>query len=119
MVISRKGINPVCSINIHGNPLKQVNKFKYLGTILTSDGKSQTEIRSRIGQAEISFLKMKNILTNRSLSMKVRKRVLSYYIEPILMYGCEAWTMNKTIKKFIEATEIWFYRILRIPMKRY
>ena len=33
MVISRKGINTICSINVSGNPLKQVNKFKYLGTI--------------------------------------------------------------------------------------
>ena len=40
-----------------------LNKCKYLGTILTSDGKSQTEIRSRIGQAKTTFLKMKNILT--------------------------------------------------------
>ena len=48
--------------------------------------------------------------------MEVRKRVLSCYIEPILMYGCEAWTINNTIKKSIEATEMWFYRrILRIP----
>ena len=98
MIISWKDINPICSINIHGNPLKQVNKFKYLGTILTSDGKSQTEVRRRIGQAKTAFLKMKNILTNRSLSMEVRKRVLSCYIEPILLYGCEALTINNTIK---------------------
>ena len=48
--------------------------------------------------------------------MEVRKRVLSCYIKPILMYSCEAWTINNTIKKSIEATEMWFYRrILRIP----
>ena len=73
MVISWKGINPISSINIRGNSLKQVNKFKYLGTILTSDGKSQAEIRNRIGQAKTAFIKMKNILANRSLSMEVRK----------------------------------------------
>ena len=106
MVISQKGINSICSINIHGNPLKHVDKFKYLVTILTSDEESQTEIRSRIGQAKTAFLKMKNILTNKSLSMEVRKRVLSCYIEPILMYGCEAWTINNYIKMSIETTKI-------------
>ena len=58
---------------------------------------------------------MKNILTNRSLLMEVRKRVLSCYIEPILMYVCGAWTINNTIKKSIEATEMCFFRrILRM-----
>ena len=48
--------------------------------------------------------------------MEVRKRVLSCYIGPVLMYGCDAWTINYTMKNSIEATEMWFYRkILRIP----
>ena len=57
MIISWKGTNPICSNNISENHFKQFNKFQYLETILTSDGKSQTEIRSRIGQAKITFLK--------------------------------------------------------------
>ena len=48
--------------NISGNPLNQVNKFKYLGTILKSERKSQTEITGRIGQAKTALLKMNNIL---------------------------------------------------------
>ena len=74
------------------------------------------ELVNRIGQAKIAFLKTKNVHTNRSWSMEVRNRVLSCYIEPILMYGCEAWIIHNTIKKSIEATEMWFCRrILRIP----
>ncbi|GFO17488.1 hypothetical protein PoB_004399300 [Plakobranchus ocellatus] len=59
---------------------------------------------------------MKTILTNKHISIETRKRALQCYIEPVLMYGCEAWTISKQIKDKLEATEIWFLRrILRIP----
>ena len=61
-------------------------------------------------------MKMKSILCNKSLSMAVRKRTLQCYIEPILTYGCEAWTISKNIKSILEATEMWFLRrMMRIP----
>ena len=62
------------------------------------------------------FQKMKSIQSNTQLSIDTRKRTLQCYIEPILMYGCEAWTINKQIQKKLEAVEIWFpRRMLRIP----
>jgi len=62
------------------------------------------------------FQKMKSILSNTQLSIDTQKRTLQCYIEPILMYGCEAWTINKQIEKKLEAVEMWFLRrMLRIP----
>ncbi|GFO45433.1 RNA-directed DNA polymerase from mobile element jockey [Plakobranchus ocellatus] len=59
---------------------------------------------------------MKTILTNKPISIKTRKRALQCYIEPVLMYGCEAWTISKQIQNKLEATEMWFLRrMLRIP----
>ena len=109
MVISKKSC-PKCVIKINGTTLKQVSQFKYLGTLITADGKCAVEIRNRITQSKIAFWKMKSVLCNRSLSMKLRKRVLQCYIEPILTYGCESWTVNKQARKSLEATEMWFYR---------
>ena len=63
-----------------------------------------------------TFHKMKHILTNINLSLETRKRVLKSYIEPILVYGCEAWTISRQLERTIEATEMWFIRrMLRIP----
>ena len=48
--------------------------------------------------------------------MNVRKRVLKCYIEPILLYGSESWTISKSAQKSLEAAEMWFIRrMLRIP----
>ena len=59
---------------------------------------------------------MKSVLTNKNMSMATRQRVLQCYVEPILMYGCETWTITKPIQKKIEAVEMWFWRrMLKIP----
>ena len=58
----------------------------------------------------MTFQKMKTVLTNPHISIHTRKRTLECYIEPILMYGCEAWTISKQAQKKIEAVEMWFLR---------
>ncbi|GFO39598.1 RNA-directed DNA polymerase from mobile element jockey [Plakobranchus ocellatus] len=59
---------------------------------------------------------MKTILTNKHISIETRKRALQCYIGPVLMYGCEEWTMSKQIQNKLEATEMWFLRrMLRVP----
>ncbi|GFO14810.1 gonadotropin-releasing hormone receptor [Plakobranchus ocellatus] len=116
MVISRKQESPKCDIFINKVKLKQTEKFKYLGTIISNDGKTNREISARTAQAKINFQKMKTILTNKHISIETRKRALQCYIEPVLMYGCEAWTISKQIQNRLEAIEIWFLRrMLRIP----
>ncbi|GFO45212.1 endonuclease-reverse transcriptase [Plakobranchus ocellatus] len=116
MVISRKQESPKCDIFINEVKLKQTEKFKYLGTIISNDGKTNREISARTAQAKINFQKMKTILTNKHISIETRKRALQCYIKPVLMYGCEAWTISKQIQNKLEATEMWFLsRMLRIP----
>ncbi|GFN96404.1 craniofacial development protein 2 [Plakobranchus ocellatus] len=116
MVISRKQESPKCDIFINKVKLKQTEKFKYLGTIISNDGKTNREISARTAQAKINFQKMKTILTNKHISIETRKAALQCYIEPVLMYECEAWTISKQIQNKLEATEMWFLRrMLRIP----
>ena len=106
MVITKNKCPPECNIKVDGISLKQVNNFKYLGTLITADGRCIKEIKSRVTQAKATFHKMKNILCNMSLSIEVRKRVLRSYIEPILLYGSESWTINRLARNHIEATEM-------------
>ncbi|GFS25466.1 endonuclease-reverse transcriptase [Elysia marginata] len=115
MVISRKEI-PGCDTYVDGAKLKQRESFKYLGTLISQDGRNYTEINSRIAQAKATFMKMKPLLTNNKISFATRQQALQCYIEPILMYGCETWTINKKTHGKLEAVEMWFWRrMLRIP----
>ncbi|BFY98674.1 hypothetical protein BsWGS_01714 [Bradybaena similaris] len=116
MVITKKQCIPKCNIVVNGTSLKQVNEFKYLGTLITSDGRCIKEVKCRIAQAKAAFHKLKHILCNLSLSIEVRKRVLRSYVEPILVYGSESWTISKLVRNYLEAVEMWFYRrMMRIP----
>jgi len=116
MVVSQKADAPKCNIFINGTLLKQCESFKCLGSLISIDGRNDKDISSRIGQAKMCFLKAKSILSNTQLSIDTQKRKLHCYIELILMYGCEAWTINIQIQKKLEAVKMWFLRrMLRIP----
>ena len=118
MVVSKKTINPKCSLSSKGEQIKQVTKFKYLGYLITSDGRCISEIRKRTAMAKDAFHKMKPVLMNRNISTTTKKRVLKTYVWPVLLYGCECWTMNKDIERRLEATEMWFIRrMFRISWK--
>ncbi|KAL4704688.1 hypothetical protein ACJJTC_002163 [Scirpophaga incertulas] len=53
---------------------------------------------------------MKNILCSRNINIALRTRLLQCYIWPIVLYGCEAWTIKEDLKRRIEAFEMWTYR---------
>jgi hypothetical protein len=55
MVLSKKDTQQICRIEVKETTLKKVKSFKYLGIIITSDGKSNTEVRSRVAQAKAAF----------------------------------------------------------------
>ena len=67
-------------------------QFKYLGSMITSDGKCEKDITSRIGMAKAAFWELKAILTNRHISYETRLRVLKCYVWSVLLYGAETWT---------------------------
>ena len=88
--------------------LKQVNWFSYLGSLITSDGKCDREIKRRIAMLREAFLKMKRTLCNSKITVSTRLRVLECYVLPVLKYGSETWTVPKEIEKGINNAEMWF-----------
>ena len=76
MLITKSGLPLAFEIKISQSSLKHVDKFKYLGTIITGDGRCEQEIRSRTEQA---FNKLKDVLINKHPSFHIRERVLQYY----------------------------------------
>src|SRR5688572_23803242 len=87
MVISKK-ISPKCELNLDGSKIKQVEKFNYLGSLITEDGRCDGEIKRRIALIKDAFQKLENILLNRKLSIEVKKRIVDCYV--ILLLYMEA-----------------------------
>jgi hypothetical protein len=114
LVVSKRK-SPRCELRIGEVIIKQVDKFSYLGSLITEDGEWDVEIKRRIGMAKNTFYKLEKVLRNRKMLMSTKKRVLDSYVMSVLLYGSECWTISPTMKKRLEAVEMWFYRrMLRI-----
>ena len=110
MVVSKKSLNPICNLTSKGEKIKQVQKFKYLGYMITSDGRCDTEIKRRIAVAKDCFSRMNSVLSNKNISMNTKIRALKAYVWSVLLYGCECWNISTEMRKRLEATEMWFLR---------
>ena len=120
MVVSKYKNVMDSEITIKGNPIKQVENFKYLGTWISNDGKCDKEIKARIAMAKETFYKLTNIFLNHNIWLSTKLNVLQTYVHSILLYGSECWTLTATMTKRLEAAEMWFYRrILRISYTRH
>jgi hypothetical protein len=87
--------------------LENVESFKYLGSILTNDGKYTCEIKSRIAMANAAFNKA--LFTSKT-DLELRKKLVKSYIWSIALYGAETWTLRAVDQKHLESFEMWCRR---------
>jgi len=80
------------TIMIDQKQLENVECFKYLGSMLTHDGRCTCEIKSRIAVAKATFNK-KNLFTS-TLDLNLRNKLVKYYIWNMVLYGSETWTLK-------------------------
>jgi len=89
--------------------LENVKCIKYLGSMLTEDGRCTCEIKSSIAMEKAAFNKKKNLFT-RKLELNLRKRLVRCYVWSIALYGAETWTLRATDQKHLESFEMWCWR---------
>ena len=118
MLLTKDTKEKKVSIHIDHTEVEQVQSFTYLVQLITDDGKSEGEIRSRIGLAKNALSKRHKLLTNKHISLKPRLRLTKYYVWSLLTFACDTWTLSKQMEAKIEAFEMRSYRrIMRISWK--
>ena len=80
--------------------------FKYLGSILTNDGRCTCEIKCRIAMAKAAFNK-KRVLFTSTLDLELRKKLAKCYIWSTALYGAENWTLRVVDEKHLGSLEMW------------
>jgi len=83
--------------------------FKYLGSILTNDGRCTCEIKFRIAMAKAAFNKKRTLFTS-TLDLEFRKKLVKCYVWRIALYGAETWTLRVMDQKHLECFEMWCWR---------
>src|SRR6476469_9097243 len=91
--------------------VEQVSKFRYLGSLISEDGKCFDDVKTRIGIAKDAFNKRKDLLT-RSIRVDLKKRLVKTLVWPVVLYGCETWTMAQEEITRLNAFEMWIRRRL-------
>ena len=80
-------------VKLNNVPLERVTRFKYLGSWITDDVRSDDDIKARVGLAKAAFWQNKELL-RRNIRFKTNLKILNTYVFSVLNYGCESWTWN-------------------------
>ena len=99
-------------IVVNKTNLEKVQHFKYLGSFKSSDGTCLKDVMTRIAMAKAKMIQLNNIWKDRSIAISLKLKMLKCLILPVLMYGCEAWTLRKKEEDKLKAAEMWLYRQL-------
>ena len=103
------------NIILNQQQLEEVNNFKYLGAIISADGRCESEIRARIGTAMAAMARLNRIWTSKSIGLPTKLRLYRALVRTIVLYGCETWTLLSATENKLQAFENKCMRkILRI-----
>jgi len=81
-------------VRIHNSSIERVEEFKYLGTTLTNQNSIQEEIKSRLNLGNACYYSVQNLLSSRLLSKNLKIKVYRTIILPVVLYGCETWSLT-------------------------
>ena len=101
--------SPITSWQINGKTLETVTDFIFLGSKITADGDCSHEIKRRLLLGRKATTNLDNILKSRDITLPTKVHLVKAIIFPVVMYGCEIWTIKKAEHQRIDAFELWFW----------
>ena len=96
--------------------MESVTYFIFLGSKITADGDCSHEIKRHLLLERKVMANLDSILKNRDITLPTKVHLVKAMVFPVVMYGCESWTIKKAEHCRIDAFELWCWRrLLRIP----
>ena len=107
---------PITSREIDGETVETVTDFIVLGSKITVDGDCSHEIKRRLLLGRKLITKLDSILKSRDITLPTKIRLVKAMVFPVVMYGCESWTVKKAEHRRVDSFELWCWRrLLRVP----
>ena len=100
----------ITSWQIDGETMKTVTDFIFLASKITADGDCSHEIKRHLLLGRKAITKLDSILKSRDITIPTKVCLVKAMIFPIVMYGCESWTIKKAEHQRIGAFELWCWR---------
>ena len=106
---------PITSWQIDGETIEKMTDFIFLGTKITADGDCSHKIKRHLILGRKAMTNLDNILKSRDITLPTKVRLVKAMVFPVVMYGCESWTITKVECQRIDAFELWCWRrLLRV-----
>ena len=108
--------SPITSWQIDGETMETVRDLIFLGSKITADGDSSHEFKRRLLLGRKAMTNLYSILKSRDITLPTKVCLVKALVFPVVMYGCESWTVKKAERQRIDAFELWCWRRpLRVP----
>ena len=107
---------PITSWQIDGETVETVAEFIFLGFKITVDGDCSHEIKRCLLLRRKVTTNLDSILKSRNITLSTKAHLVKVMVSPVVMYGCDSWTIKKAEHQRIDAFELWCWRrLLRVP----
>ena len=107
---------PITSWQIDGETVETVSDFIFLGSKITADGDCSHEIERHLLPGRKVMTNLDSILKSRDITLPIKVHLVKARVSPVVMYGCESWTVTKSEHQRIDAFELCRWRrFLRVP----
>ena len=107
--------DPITSWEIDGETVETVSDFILGGSKITADGDYSHEIKRRLLFGRKIMTNLDSILKSRDITLSTKVHLVKAMVFPVVMYGCESWTIKKAERGRIDAFELWCWRrLLRV-----
>ena len=98
---------PITSWQIDEETVETVRNFMFLGSKITVDGDCSHEIKGYLLLGRKVMTNLDSILKSRDITFPTKVHLVKAMVFPVVMYGCESWTIKKTDHRRIDAFELW------------
>ena len=103
---------PITSWQIDGETVETVSDFILGGSKIAADGDSSHEIKRRLLLGRKLMTNLDSIFKSRDITLPTKVHLVKAMVFPVVMYGCESWTVKKAEQRRIDAFELWCWRRL-------
>ena len=107
---------PVTSWEIDGETVETVSDFIFLGSKITADGDCTHEIKTCLLLGRKAMTNLDSIFKSRDITLPTQVHLVKAMVFPVVMYGCESWTIKKAECQRTDAFELWCWRRLESPL---
>ena len=83
-------------VTVGGEPIREMESFVYLGSVVDQQGGTDRDVTARIGKARAAFVMLKNIWASGGISMRTKLRIINSNVKSVLLYGCETCMADNT-----------------------